>query len=1016
MPELKPDEQDTKYNPAQELYEREFGSAAKEKTHTDAHGDTVQNNPNADVEKARNKEEEGDSGYFNNGKGVGKGSTLSGFFKGKGGKGKKFGPSGGIIALLIAGVGAGSALAIPASLLVMMERVFTNNGTHDVRANSMLAKGRLGGVFSADRDKNCATSKIKCKVSSMSKAEIKRWEKQPGVKIEKGRDFKGRTVVRAMTIEVPNGKPLTITNAAQFNEAMKNNSHFRSLNYRVQHPRATFFIGPDSKFRSILKKYKMNMGKTFSKVKPGSTKEERTKTFNSEVDKATGASSEGDSKGRVKARISKAKEKVKAAGAKFQSSVGGKVVKAVATPAGWASLGCTMYSLQKATLTTIKMSYYIDLIKFFHPFMKAAGQIINEGDVDPELIDYIGDRLTWYQPEATADTADKKSKINKTATDSQGFQAALYGDFGKLADFTKHYVPWWAISAATGRGVIQKVEDAAGGKQNINRFCYGAKMVSYLGLAGGGGAAFAVCELINVAADNACAKVVMSALQAIVDQTLDDVYERMESFVLDSDLKGVDLGNAIAAGVGLFLMEKSRGSGLKPAATTAAVSSYLSATEESYQQDVLAQKEDAQANPFDTSNQYSLASNLAMSVSQYKPEKTTGFSIAANFASVLTNSLLSFGKNNTAHAGYFQPIESVTDQKSLQSMTQEGNKDKSGRTCEDQDMNDIGVLCDWTGRSIDVVDTTPLKWAQQLENGDLTPWNATIDYMTKNGFIDADTGKPEKYDEEYNKDPDPDNYEEKKYDNEYLMYKAYCTNDRVYPLGTTMKPVDDSDTFGKNLAWFTGARCAGNDAGGVPDTEPGLQEKLNRFFFYYNMCETQIGVADENQKCWEDEPAATTTATDGSSGAAGESLKSDGEWGCPVDFSKGGVMTQPPHDVGNGTASGVDYNYGKNTPGPIYAVRDGTVTQAGPASGYGNWVMIEHEENGKKISSYYGHIANGGYFVKVGDKVTKGQHIADIGAGIVGLSSGPHVHAGLKMDPQATAADYQSRFMAACKK
>lgn len=76
---------------------------------------------------------------------------------------------------------------------------------------------------------------------------------------------------------------------------------------------------------------------------------------------------------------------------------------------------------------------------------------------------------------------------------------------------------------------------------------------------------------------------------------------------------------------------------------------------------------------------------------------------------------------------------------------------------------------------------------------------------------------------------------------------------------------------------------------------------------------------------------------------------------------------------------------------PIYAVMDGTVTNAGPAQGFGNWVVIKHD-NGEV--SVYGHMRD--YNVRVGQRVRAGEQIAKIGN--EGQSTGPHLHFEIKPD------------------
>lgn len=74
---------------------------------------------------------------------------------------------------------------------------------------------------------------------------------------------------------------------------------------------------------------------------------------------------------------------------------------------------------------------------------------------------------------------------------------------------------------------------------------------------------------------------------------------------------------------------------------------------------------------------------------------------------------------------------------------------------------------------------------------------------------------------------------------------------------------------------------------------------------------------------------------------------------------------------------------------PILAVGDGKVIEAGPASGFGNWVVIQHANGDVSI---YGHMRY--YYVKVGQSVTAGQEIAVVGA--EGNVTGPHLHLGIR--------------------
>lgn len=70
---------------------------------------------------------------------------------------------------------------------------------------------------------------------------------------------------------------------------------------------------------------------------------------------------------------------------------------------------------------------------------------------------------------------------------------------------------------------------------------------------------------------------------------------------------------------------------------------------------------------------------------------------------------------------------------------------------------------------------------------------------------------------------------------------------------------------------------------------------------------------------------------------------------------------------------------------PVYATGNGIVTQSQWRNGYGQLIEINH---GFGYKSRYGHLSK--RHVKVGDSVTRGQVIGDVGN--TGVSSGPHLH------------------------
>jgi hypothetical protein len=90
-----------------------------------------------------------------------------------------------------------------------------------------------------------------------------------------------------------------------------------------------------------------------------------------------------------------------------------------------------------------------------------------------------------------------------------------------------------------------------------------------------------------------------------------------------------------------------------------------------------------------------------------------------------------------------------------------------------------------------------------------------------------------------------------------------------------------------------------------------------------------------------------------------------------------------------GEHQGVDFAAPAGT--PILAAAAGKVVAAGPASGFGNWIVIDSlDANGTPFSTVYGHMDDGGLLVHAGQPVAAGQHIADVGS--AGEATGPHLH------------------------
>lgn len=109
-----------------------------------------------------------------------------------------------------------------------------------------------------------------------------------------------------------------------------------------------------------------------------------------------------------------------------------------------------------------------------------------------------------------------------------------------------------------------------------------------------------------------------------------------------------------------------------------------------------------------------------------------------------------------------------------------------------------------------------------------------------------------------------------------------------------------------------------------------------------------------------------------------------------------GMRTHPITGRG-GLHAGVDLAAPMST--PIHAVASGTVSYAGPgrAGRSSELVIIDHEVDGVKFSSWYVHMYPHGVFVEAGQEVRAGEIIAEVGTN--GNSTGPHLHLEIHTQP-----------------
>lgn len=155
----------------------------------------------------------------------------------------------------------------------------------------------------------------------------------------------------------------------------------------------------------------------------------------------------------------------------------------------------------------------------------------------------------------------------------------------------------------------------------------------------------------------------------------------------------------------------------------------------------------------------------------------------------------------------------------------------------------------------------------------------------------------------------------------------------------------------------------------------------------------------------KDMTAASESASKGDKeGSANNELPAvdyGGYWADPCPKS---LEFTSPYTTNRGGSPhpGVDIAADSGT--PVLASAPGTVADVFyQPGGFGNLVVVSHNVGGKIVYSAYNHLLDNSTKVKVGDKVERGQHLADIGS--TGISSGPHLHFEIRTDWAGSRGD-----------
>jgi murein DD-endopeptidase MepM/ murein hydrolase activator NlpD len=120
-------------------------------------------------------------------------------------------------------------------------------------------------------------------------------------------------------------------------------------------------------------------------------------------------------------------------------------------------------------------------------------------------------------------------------------------------------------------------------------------------------------------------------------------------------------------------------------------------------------------------------------------------------------------------------------------------------------------------------------------------------------------------------------------------------------------------------------------------------------------------------------------------GGSSSPRKFTGRFQIPVQGRLGSAFGMRFHPVLHEMKMHSGQDFPAPTGTPITAAANGVVVSARYMRGYGNCIILNH---GGGIATVYAHCSR--MMVSVGDQVTRGQHIGNVGS--TGMTTGPHLH------------------------
>lgn len=791
------------------------------------------------------------------------------------GKLRKNSAYGFIVGMVVLGVWFSSLFA-PNILLVNMKEMFTNDLADATIAlytyDKKMLGNRLGRADCGNKDS------IKCKLSTMSRHEVKSYEKAgftvTGDKVEEDNlddndpsNDKPESRYKVTSIGFPHGGG-TATDADSFEKNTNSSSAMKALVYSVFHPKSSFFM--DERYKQRIKwRYDLTKNPTVY----GTTQDQVNKSF----DKAMQGSEETIDKGGGGALSLKtlASDKAK------------KGIEEIAKQAGeqsnsYVQIQCAFYTTGKIASNATKKAKETSAARFAMQYLKAADQI-KAGQADEITANTLSGKLAWSSDggyngrNATDATMYRHILFNEPVSDSENAMEYYLDAFGGITAL----LPAWAQTMITA----QAVKGIAGIEGNLlippadigdsaRKYCLqgqttenksNMKMSQCPALTTASAPVPMIPAVAPIAAGsekvcpppprgifmmypistvNATQAVLMPYVAGIFGSAASDwAGQKIENF--SAKTRGVPASEAFFAGTGAILGDMAMSRGMRPG-DVASMTQYLAQGEGIMNDLEEVARYNARQTPLDATNQYSFTGSLVRSVYDLYDEHSPVFSSIAGLFSLLPQSV---AKLSTPANAFYHIQPRALDPSRLRCPDAEYiaigiNADiacnvRYSMSKQELDAKVSDVLDymlkshpDETKENIEELKKRQEKTDPERDAGDVARQVSQAEEGSNAKMIDEKTGKPVKY-------------------SEYEKFMTYCVN-REDPWGRTGLAVRREGLSEEEQA----ERRNTKDKNGNPITEDDNGDPNERVIKSVYMAVTEGAKADQEwytgKKCLED--------------------------------------------------------------------------------------------------------------------------------------------------------------------